>query len=357
MSQLTQNFSIPGGLCACLERKLGRKLHMVGCFLHMNELPLRHLITKLDGKTLSGNKFSGPIGQQLSAEDLHQRRPVNFERVPTNIERPPQQILEDLSNDQRILLEYMLAVSSGEIPENFVNRKAGPVSHARWLTTATRILMLYTRTVEPSPVLKQLVMYIQRVYGKVWFQVKQENTFTKGPTILFEIIQEVKAIDKDGSLCEIVFPIIERNAFACLGENFLASLLYSDQEHHRSRAVQKILSIRAETHQGAVLGGRIPKLNFDAIEWGDLIDIVPIVCCEPPCVRKFSDQEVEDMILFPGVPPPVPLHTQTVERAVKLTSEASRSSYTWEKRHENIVAKSASRKKRKRFGSKKDYVY
>jgi hypothetical protein len=77
----------------------------------MNELPLRHLITKLDGKTLSGNKFLGPIGQQLSAEDLHQRRPVNFERVPTSIERPPQQILEDLSNDQRILLEYMLAVS------------------------------------------------------------------------------------------------------------------------------------------------------------------------------------------------------------------------------------------------------
>ncbi len=63
------------------------------------------------------------------------------------------------------------------------------------------------------------------------------------------------------------------------------------------------------------------------------------------------------MIFFPGVPPPVPLHTQTVERAVKLTSEASRSSYTWEKRHENIVAKSASWKKRKRFGSKKDYVY
>jgi hypothetical protein len=78
--------------------------------------------------------------------------------------------------------------------------------------------------------------------------------------------------------------------------------------------VQKILSDRAEMHQGAVLRGRIPKLNFDAIEWGELVDMVSIDCCKPLCIRKFSDQEVKDMILFPGVPPSVPLHTQLKEQ-------------------------------------------
>jgi hypothetical protein len=329
---------------------------MVGCFLHMNELPLRHLITRLDGKTLSGNKFSGSIGQQLSDAELHMKRPVKFEPVPTSVEPPPKDIMADLSNDQRILLEYMLGVSSGEVAEEFVYRKPGPVSHARWLTTASRILMLYTRTEEPSDVLRLLVLYIQRIYGKVWFQVKQEKSFTKGPSILFDIIQEVKSFDKDGSISEIVFPILERNAFACLGENFLASLLYSDKDHHRGRAVQKILSIRAQPTADVGGGGRIPKLNFDASDWSKLVDVVTLNCFEPPCVRGLTDQQLEDMIVFPGVPPAVPLHTQSVERAVKMTSEASKSSYSWVKRHENIVTVCASRKQRKRFPSKKDYT-
>jgi hypothetical protein len=100
----------------------------------------------------------------------------------------------------------------------------GSPGHARWLTTASRILMLYTRTAEPSDVLRLLGLYIQRIYGKVWFQLKQEKSFTKSPSILFDIIQEGKSFDKDGgSISEIVFPVFERNAFACLGENFLES--------------------------------------------------------------------------------------------------------------------------------------
>ena len=47
------------GMCVYLERKLGRRLHTVGCHLHLNELPLRHLIEELDGGTQSPNGFSG----------------------------------------------------------------------------------------------------------------------------------------------------------------------------------------------------------------------------------------------------------------------------------------------------------
>jgi hypothetical protein len=50
-------------LCACLKRKLGRNLCIVICFLHVNKLPLRHVISNLDGQSVSPIKFSGPIGQ------------------------------------------------------------------------------------------------------------------------------------------------------------------------------------------------------------------------------------------------------------------------------------------------------
>jgi hypothetical protein len=49
------NTGYKGGLVACLEKKLDRKLHTIGCFLHMNELPLHHLICDLDGSTVTCN--------------------------------------------------------------------------------------------------------------------------------------------------------------------------------------------------------------------------------------------------------------------------------------------------------------
>jgi hypothetical protein len=82
MDNTATNTGHIGGLHVCLEKLLGRKLHLIGCFLHLNELPLRHLIQKLDGKTISGNKFAGDVGMQLDAEDLYRRDLVHFEPIP-----------------------------------------------------------------------------------------------------------------------------------------------------------------------------------------------------------------------------------------------------------------------------------
>jgi hypothetical protein len=105
--------------------------------------------------------------------------------------------------------------------------------------------MLYRRTVNPADTLTLIVKYIQAVYGKVWFHVKAEKSFTKAPEVLFDMIQNTKAVDIDSKLFNIVAPVLRRNAFSCLEENFLASLLYSDDPDHRQRAVDKILQIRA----------------------------------------------------------------------------------------------------------------
>jgi hypothetical protein len=129
----------------------------------------------------------------------------------------------------------------------------------------------------------------------VWFQVKQEKSFTKGPQILFDVIQEIRKIDVDGSPSGIVFPVLERNAFVCLGENFLASLLYSDKEHHRRLAVQKILSIRSQPAGEVpvpVAGGRIPKLNFEAREWSELVGVEQWPAWSRPVSEKFQTRSL-----------------------------------------------------------------
>ena len=54
------------GVIQYLEKKLGIKLIWIICALHTNELPLRHLMIALDGKTESENRFSEKIGQLIN---------------------------------------------------------------------------------------------------------------------------------------------------------------------------------------------------------------------------------------------------------------------------------------------------
>ena len=46
-----------GGIVAKLEGRRNEKVHWTVCDLHTNELPLRHLIEKVDGKTSGNNSF------------------------------------------------------------------------------------------------------------------------------------------------------------------------------------------------------------------------------------------------------------------------------------------------------------
>ena len=43
--------------------ELGRRLIWLICAVHTNELPIKHLMAELVGKTASNNAFSGPVGK------------------------------------------------------------------------------------------------------------------------------------------------------------------------------------------------------------------------------------------------------------------------------------------------------
>jgi hypothetical protein len=120
-------------------------------------------------------------------------------------------------------------------------------------------------------------------------------------------------------------------------------------------AVDKILEIRSG-EQSMVTPTRIPKINFEAEHWSRLINVSSLQCHQPPCVRHFTNEELEAMKDVCAEAPNYPLHSQTVERAVKLTSEASTKYYIWQKRHNFIVAKNKCRKQRPHFRSKSDYM-
>ena len=61
----------------------------------------------------------------------------------------PELDVKELSSDQAYLYKIMIAIQSGVIDKTLLQEKPGPMSHARWLTTACRICRLYVSQDEP----------------------------------------------------------------------------------------------------------------------------------------------------------------------------------------------------------------
>ena len=70
---------------------------------------------------------------------------------------------------------------------------------------------------------------------------------------------------------------------------------------------------------------KIPMINFKAVHWIDLIDLSVNGVCEPLLTLDFSDNKLENSLLTGEKfnSPNIPSHSQGVERAVKLETEAS----------------------------------
>lgn len=285
-----------GGAVVLLERKLGHKLHLLGCLLHWNELSLREIIRQLDGPTVSGNKWTGPVGSRVN-DDVYLKRPVAFQPLPSPLVRPGEEVVEDLSSDQRLLMEYVLAISSGNIESRFRYHRPGPAVLSRWLTCATRFCIIYTRTEKPSPELVQIIKFIQQVYAPSWFDIKSHDDFLQGPKLVFNVLQRTKALGDEVAL-NIVKTKIQKFAFTLLSENFLASLLYSDSGFHRRVALHRICTLR-ENPPPAITSKTIQPVNFEAETWMNLISISTTEN-EPPIFAKLTQEELEAIAENPG---------------------------------------------------------
>ena len=77
---------------------------------------------------------------------------------------------------------------------------------------------------------------------------------------------------------------------------------------------------------------------------------------EPPVTAVLLDSAIEAARDQPLELPGFPCHAQSVERCVKLVTEASLAVYGQERRNALIVARQASRKARPSFDVKSDFV-
>ena len=119
------NTGAKGGVIALLEQSLCKPLQWNICLLHGNELPLRHLITNIDGPTMGPRSFSGPIGKLLpncEKMTLASYEPIISENIPKG------DYMNDLSCDQKYLLNIFEAVKSGHCDDDLSYKAPGNIS-------------------------------------------------------------------------------------------------------------------------------------------------------------------------------------------------------------------------------------
>lgn len=345
------NTGSKNGVISQIELRLNRPIQWLICQLHSNELPLRHLFNFLDGGTSGPRGYVGPIGKLL--ETCHNLPVIRFEPIACDL---PEVVTAELSTDQNYLYQICTAISKGECSLDLSNLSPGKLAHSRWLTTANRILRLYVASENPSSNLQELTKFIQNVYAPTWFDIKFNPSCKHGAKNVWKTIKRSRYLKAE--LKNIIDPVIQRNAYFLHPENILISMLADDRIHVRELALRRILKARTAGHQ-TLRSFVIPKINFDASDYIDLIDWHATVITLPPILANLTTKEIEDLIIKDSNKMveliALPTHTQAVERCVKLVSESCLSVVGAMARDDFIKVTLKSRKEMPSFNTKKDF--
>ena len=350
-----------GGALTHLEKLLGHKCMWIVCMIHLNELPLRHLIETLDGKTCSANKFKGEIGKLLPKVN---ELPINYKFKPLpggeDLIDLPDDIVKSLSTDQHNCYLLVKAIKSSNLSRDLANKKGGPINHARWLTTGQALLMLWVREHnlhgETLKKFELIVNFLVQSYFKLYFDIKVKNSLVYGPIHVLTSLRIFRTQPKE--VQDAIKDTIIRGAYHAHSENLILSLLSSNVEEDRVFAIKKILEIRGDFTRGndSARDRITPTLNFEANSLRELISWDVNIPYEPIFTCKLSSESIKSFREIPMKVQQFPIHSQSTERAVQHVSKACMLVYGQEKRDAFVKGMLAHREHFPVFDSKKNLI-
>ena len=349
------NTGVNGGIIRRLELYLCRPLQWLICLLHCNELPFKDIFKYLDGITQGPGSYSGPIGKKIVG-DVHKMPIVKYEAIPGLLKTYTDACIKSLSSDQKYLYFICHAVQDGVLPKDttLLSRSPGMMHEARWLTKANRIMRLYISEANPTKSLQRLAFFIVSYYAPVWFQIKSNSSLTHGAKNFFFMIEKSRQFPEDEK--NIIQKALSRNAYFAHVEHVLTSALADNDQKVRSFAVKKILEREPiPDDRQEIRRFVMPKVNFQSKHYMDLVNWNSSDIYIPPVIQFLAVNEIKSIVEAPYRFPDIPCHSQSVERCVKLVSEASSQVADYEKRHGFILNTLKSRNEMPSILSKKDF--
>ena len=207
--------------------------------------------------------------------------------------------------------------------------------------------------------LKLIVEFIIGVYYPCWFNVKVQNSWLEGPKHILYQLKCLRSQRKE--VLDIVMPTVRRSAWYAHSEALIQTMLCSEDQKERTEAVEIILAIRGTGNPDSQVGDssvrtrRTPDIKCDASCISELINWSENVS-EPPLTCSLSTTDVKKFIKTPMQVPKWPCHTQSIERVVKMVTEASAKYFSQNKRDGAIRTHEASRRLMSKNESKKDLI-
>lgn len=356
------NTGYRGGVIQYMEEYLKRPVQWIICFIHCNELPLRHLFIEADGRMVGPNGFSGPLGKKITT--CEKMKIETFAKVPFNVDMTQiAEISHTLSSDQKYMFDICCAISNGGCSDSLSKRSPGKLNHARWLTLANRILRLYVSTTKPTANLKMILKYIMTAYAPCFFHAKHNSSVLYGSVHLAELIKSSQFLPTKYQ--KVVNETIQRNAFFAHPENVLLAMINDDDMNVRRYAWTKIWEARQNDqldNVGIVRSFKIPKINFQCNNYTTMIDLENNQLSSPPVLDEIevTSQNLDELAankvnLLDIKINDLPCHTQSVERCVKIVTEASMNASNDNDRLGLILNTLKSRNLMSRVYTKKDY--
>ena len=99
---------------------------------------------------------------------------------------------------------------------------------------------------------------------------------------------------------------------------------------------------------------KVPKLNWNATSYFTVINLRSEATTEPPLTRNLTDEELQAISLAALQVPKYPCHTQAVERAIKVVSDACSQVY-YQEMDDLIGQRIRPRKLMRKVNTKKDF--
>lgn len=196
-----------------------------------------------------------------------------------------------IRSDQRYLYRMVVAVSNGSCDKMLATQNPGPVSTARWLTTASRLLRLYVSKTHPTEELKILVAFVVKVYAPFWFLVKSQPQFIHGSRHLFKYILWIRQLPTHIQM--IIRPTIANNSYYFHPENILLAMITDPDHEVRYRAYECIRNARSDPTP-SIREFRVPKnqINFNCDSYTNAINWDQVQITEPPCLIFSTNEDL-----------------------------------------------------------------
>ena len=257
-----------------------------------------------------------------------------------------------MSTDQFLLYHTCKAIINGKCPSWLAKRRVGGVSHARWLTTAIRILYVYMSISEPSEAITRLATFVVSGYACWWFSSRVSWRITDAPNLLYSAVKyvhELSPIER-----EPMKQVIERNFFWGHPESILIACLASSNADIRSRAVARIIKSRETEVEGPVRVFHLPTPLYTASGFDSLIDWNEVTITSPPLLRKLTNDDLRKYEHTPLVSD-IPHNTQHLERLIQLMASNATRAATPKLRNGIAKATIQNRNSKPRLEKKSDF--